>query len=78
MLIVDNTDTVWPQHKENLLHCTSFIYFPADVPRLGGKALLATCSPESDDPDHMLPAAASVLEEVHRCKHCPALSELLV
>ena len=66
VLIVDNTDTVWPKHLGNLLHCTSFIFFPADVPRMGGKALLASCDPAHDDPDPMLPAAAAVLEDVHR------------
>ena len=66
VLIVDNTDTVWPKHMENLLHCTSYIYFPADVPHMGGKALLATCDAFEDEPDAMLPAAASMLQDIHR------------
>lgn len=66
VLVVDNTHTVWPQHLANLLHCTSFVYFPADVPRMGGTALLATCDTSHEQPDPMLPAAAAVLEDVHR------------
>lgn len=65
VLIVDNTESVWPEHTSNLLHCTSFVFFPADVPRLARAALLATCDPEHDPSDPMLPAAASVLEDVH-------------
>ncbi|KAK9867298.1 hypothetical protein WJX84_006429 [Apatococcus fuscideae] len=65
VLVVDNTHTVWPQHLANLLHCTSFVYFPADVPRMGGTALLATCDTSHEQPDPMLPAAAAVLEDVH-------------
>lgn len=66
VLIVDNTDSVWPKHLSNLLHCTSFVFFPADVPRLARSALLASCHPAHDTPDPMLPAAATVLEDVHR------------
>ncbi|KAK9825241.1 hypothetical protein WJX74_002857 [Apatococcus lobatus] len=66
VLIVDNTDTVWPKHSSNLLHCTSFVFFPADVPRLASSALLAACDPAHDTPDPMLPAAADILEDVHR------------
>ena len=35
VLILDDTEGVWPRHRDNLITIERYIYFPADAARFG-------------------------------------------
>jgi RNA polymerase II C-terminal domain phosphatase-like 3/4 len=34
-LVLDDTEGVWPRHRDNLVQVERYLYFPADAARFG-------------------------------------------
>lgn len=66
VLILDDTEGVWPQHAANLIQVDRYIFFPACATRFGRshKCLLETGQDEDADTG-MLSTALHVLKQVH-------------
>lgn len=79
VLILDDTEGVWPQHVANLIQVDRYIFFPACATRFGRshKCLLEKGQDEDADKG-MLSTALRVLQQVHttlfEVKLCPATS----
>ena len=66
VLILDDTEGVWPQHVANLIQVDRYIFFPACATRFGRshKCLLEKGQDEDADKG-MLLTALQVLQQVH-------------
>ena len=66
VLILDDTEGVWPQHAANLIQVDRYIFFPACATRFGRshKCLLEKGKDESADTG-MLSTSLRVLQQVH-------------
>ena len=66
VLILDDTEGVWPQHVANLIQVDRYIFFPACATRFGRshKCLLEKGQDEDAD-EGMLSIALQVLQQVH-------------
>lgn len=66
VLILDDTEGVWPQHAANLIQVDRYIFFPACATRFGRshKCLLERGQDEDADKG-MLSTALQVLQQVH-------------
>lgn len=66
VLILDDTEGVWPQHAANLIQVDRYIFFPACAIRFGRlhKSLLEKGQDEDAD-EGMLSTALQVLQQVH-------------
>ena len=66
ILILDDTEGVWPQHAANLIQVDRYIFFPACATRFGRshKCLLETGQDEDADKG-MLSTSLRVLKQVH-------------
>ena len=66
VLILDDTEGVWPQHSANLIQVDRYIFFPACATRFGRshKCLLEKGKDEDADTG-MLSTALRVLKQVH-------------
>lgn len=66
VLILDDTEGVWPGHAANLIQVDRYIFFPACITRFGRshKSLLETGKDESVDTG-MLSTALRVMQQVH-------------
>ena len=50
-LIVDDTEGVWPRHKDNLVQIPRYVYFPADALRFGGEHISLFLEGTDEDPE---------------------------
>ncbi len=39
VLVLDDTEGVWPRHRDNLVQIERYLYFPADAARFGYKCV---------------------------------------
>ena len=67
VLILDDTEGVWPGHAANLIQVDRYIYFPACVTRFGRKhkSFLETGKDE-DAGSGMLSIALRIMQQVHQ------------
>ena len=67
VVILDDTEGVWPAHTANLIHVDRYIFFPACVTRFGRlhKSLLEAGHDE-DVETGMLSTSLRVMQEAHR------------
>jgi RNA polymerase II C-terminal domain phosphatase-like 3/4 len=66
VLIVDDTEGVWPRHRENLLQIERYTYFPADAERFGTKKSLAINGEDESVENGALKTILNVLQQVHK------------
>lgn len=66
VLILDDTEGVWPGHTANLIQVDRYIFFPACVARFGRKHKSLLETGEDEDPSRgMLAIALRVMQQVH-------------
>lgn len=66
VLILDDTEGVWPGHTANLLHIDRYIFFPACVTRFQRSHMSLLESEKDENAEKgMLTTALQVLQHVH-------------